>query len=121
MGKNEDDREVAVAKREDEVKAALADRLEAAEKILEAADVRDVEADIRDDASVQRDQAADLTTFVHPEDGDPYGSDNAGCRHAALDRVHAKDDRASAADDRQALTEDPDTNPDSSPVETNQA
>jgi hypothetical protein len=114
MGENEDDREVAVAKREDEVyrrEAALASRLEVAEEILEAADLRDIEADIRDDTSVERDRAADLAAFVQPQDGDSYGSDNPGRRHAALDRLHAKGDRASAADDRHSLTEGPDATP----------
>jgi hypothetical protein len=114
MSENEDDREVALAQREDEVhrrEVALAKKREAAEGILEAADLRDVKAATRDDASVKRDRAADLAAFVQPEDEDSYGADNPGRRHAALDRAHAKDDRASAADDRIALTEDPDAGP----------
>ncbi len=100
MDENENDREAAVAKRENAVdrrEAALADRLEAADDILAAADQRDVEADIRDDESAKRDQAADRAAFLHPEDGDSYGSDNPSRRHAALDLMHAKDDRASAS------------------------
>lgn len=114
MGENEDDREVTVAKREDEVyrrEAALASRLEVAGEILEAADLRDIEADVRDDTSVKRDRDADLAAFLQSQDPDSYGSDSPGRRHAALDRLHAKDDRASAADDRHSLTEGPDATP----------
>jgi hypothetical protein len=108
VGEGEERRD-AVEKRELNVgrrEAALVERLAAAKKILEAADLRDGEADLRDDASVTLDQAADLAAFVHPKDGDSYGSENPGRRHAALDRGHAKDDRVSAAGDRQALTEE---------------
>jgi uncharacterized protein (DUF3084 family) len=76
MAEDEDDREVAVAKREAEVarrEAALADRRAAAEGILENAEVRDVRADSRDDASAQRDKAADLAAFVNPQDADSCG------------------------------------------------
>ncbi len=89
------------------------DRLEAADEIIAAADQRDVEADSRDVAAVRRDQAADIAAFVHPEDGDSYGSDNLARRHAALDRMLAKDDRTSASDDRSMLTEDPVETPES--------
>ena len=118
MGDDEDDREVALARREDDVRrreAALAYRMKAAEAILRAADRRDVEADIRDDTSVDRDQAADLDAFVHPQDGHAYGSGNQLRRHAALDRLYAKDDRTSAADDREMLTKDQDAEPAETP------
>ncbi len=114
MGENEDGREAAVARRENEVyrrEAALASRIEVAEEILEAADLRDIEADVRDDTSVKRDRDADLAAFVQTQDADSYGSDNPGRRHAALDRLYARGDRASAADDRHSLAEDPDGNP----------
>ena len=88
------------AKRED----GLAAHLEAVEKILDAARVRDIEAEARDQASVARDHAADLEAFTCTDSGSGYGADLPARRHAALDRREAKGDRTSAADDRVALT-----------------
>jgi hypothetical protein len=108
MGESEDDREAALLKREDDVarrEAVLVDRVEAARDILHAAALRDVEADLRDETSVKRDQDADLAAFIDSKSGDSYGSGNPARRYAALDRGYAKDDRASAADDREMLTE----------------
>ena len=51
------------------------------------------------------DGPADLEAFTAPE-GEHYGWDGPGRRHAAMDRGHAKDDRTSAAADRTALTEE---------------
>lgn len=94
-------REAEVAKRE----AALAAHRETADRILDAAEVRDEEADARDRESEDRDRAADLKAFTSSDRDRPYGADLQTRRHAALDRHHSQGDRAVASEDRTALTE----------------
>lgn len=95
-----DQRDASLAKRE----AGLAAQVEAVEKILEAARERDIDADVRDQISTERDQSADLKAFTSQDGTDGYGADLPARRHAAMDRRDAKGDRASAAHDRVALT-----------------
>jgi hypothetical protein len=108
-----DPRDATRAKRD----AERASHLEIVEKVLGAAEVRDLDADARDLISTERDQAADLKAFTSPDGDNGYGENLPARRHAAQDRRDAKDDRTSAADDRAALThvaDDPDE-PDDAP------
>ena len=86
------------------VKADPARHPQEVQRILEAAIERDIEAEARDQVSVERDRAADLEAFTSTEGGEGYGADLPARRHAAMDRRDAKGDRDSAADDRAALT-----------------
>ena len=57
------------------------------EKDREAAAVEHAaHVDERDEPAVQHDLAADLAAFVAPN-GEPYGQDNPGRPHAAMDRL----------------------------------
>jgi hypothetical protein len=100
-GDDADQRDTNLAKRE----AFLAAHVVAVERILHAAQERDVDAEARDQISVERDHAADLLAFTSLDGSNGYGADLPARRHAAMDRRDAKGDRASAADDRAALTE----------------
>jgi len=117
------EREVAVAERETDVarreadvqvrELALAERLLGSDVVLAAADLRDIDAEVRDDVAVELDRASDLAEFVAPA-AHSYGGHNAGRRHAALDRDSAKSDRSSSAEDRRALAgvDEPEHEPD---------
>ena len=82
--------------------AGLAARRETVVNVLDAAEQRDIEADARDRASVERDHA-DLEALMTPDVNNGYGADLPARRHAAQDRDDAKGHRASAADDRAVL------------------
>jgi len=69
--------------------ADLAAHLDTVERILDAANKRDIEADARDQISVERDHAADLRAFTSTEGRNGYGADLPARRHAALDRHDA--------------------------------
>ena len=86
--------------------AALAERMEAAQAILDAADERDAAADTRDGVADKRENDLDLVEFLAPEDEHGYGGGWRERRHANLDREQAKDDRNASHGDRLALTEE---------------
>ena len=98
-GDGADQRDTSLVKRE----ADLAPHPAAVEKILDAAQRRDVDAEARDELSMERDRNADLEAFTSRDGFNGYGADLPARRHAALDRRDAKGDRAAAADDRAAL------------------
>jgi hypothetical protein len=74
------------------------------QRVLDDADARDEQADVRDSVAADRDGAADRESFLDP-DSDHNASLRAR-RSAAMDRSDSKDDRVSAADDRTELTPD---------------
>lgn len=86
--------------------ARRARRRDAADEILAAADARDDDADARDAAAVERENAFDKEDFMRPEG--TYSDHWPERRAAGLDREHSKDDRTASHDDRVALTEDQD-------------
>jgi hypothetical protein len=100
-GDGADKRDTSLVKRE----ADLAAHLETVVEILDAAQRRDVDAEVRDEISVERDRAADLEAFISRDGDNGYGADLPARRHAARDRSDAKGDRTAAADDRVALAD----------------
>lgn len=87
-----------------------AHRRDDADEILAAADARDVDADARDAAAVERENAFDKEDFLADEG--TYGHYWPERRAAGRDRAHSKDDRTASHDDRIALTEDQDEDED---------
>jgi hypothetical protein len=78
--------------------------MDAARRILAAADERDAISETRDLGGDRRDQHLDRARFLGTIGN--YGSDLPQRRDAALDRQHARGDRQASYDDRVALTED---------------
>lgn len=76
---------------------------EKAKKILGDADVRDSQANARDDVADERAAVADRARFM---DTDGVYTGHGERRAAALDRRDSKIDRESSADDRARLTAD---------------
>ena len=79
--------------RSDSVKAVLAD-----------AKARDDLADTRDTLADERERAASLHAFVHPND-DQHEPGMKARRDSAIDRIKAKADRVSSAEDRTKLSD----------------
>ncbi|MEO6413295.1 MAG: hypothetical protein ABIO48_11990 [Pedococcus sp.] len=76
------------------------------QRVLDDADARDEQADVRDSVAADRDGAADRESFLDPDSD--YNASLRARRSAAMDRSDSQDDRASAADDRTELTPDHD-------------
>ncbi len=79
--------------------------------LLDDAEARDHEADQRDSAAVERDEATALESFLDPDSD--FDAVLLTRRAAASDRYASKGDRLSAADDRTNLSSDHESFPDS--------
>jgi hypothetical protein len=75
--------------------------VEAARRILDAADERDAVAEARDAAADERERELDLVEML--DVATTYGTHWTERREAALDRWYARVDRAAARADRMAL------------------
>ena len=71
------------------------------EEILNAAELRDKQADVRDSEAYRRDMAANLDAFVRRVDDDEAYQARS---QAAKDRAHARADRVASKLDRHLLT-----------------
>jgi len=74
--------------------------------VLTDAAQRDESAEARDARADEREAAASLDAFLHPDD-DRFDAELKARRSSALDRADAKSDRAAAAEDRSKLSVDP--------------
>ncbi|TPG14951.1 hypothetical protein [Pedococcus bigeumensis] len=85
---------------------ASGERRAQVQRVLDDADARDEQADVRDSVAADRDGVADRESFLDPDSD--YDASLRARRSAAMDRSDSKDDRASAAEDRSELTPDHD-------------
>ena len=69
--------------------------------LLDDAETRDEQADVRDSIAAARDNAGDLESFLDPSTD--YDAVLRARRAASRDRTDSKGDRLSAADDRAKL------------------
>ncbi|WP_404380379.1 hypothetical protein LL946_10450 [Knoellia locipacati] len=88
----------------DHVNAQADGRRAQVQGILDDAEARDEQADVRDCVAAGRDSAADLESFLDPDTD--YSASLQARRSAAMDRSDSRVDRLSAADDRSKLTPD---------------
>ena len=71
------------------------------QRLLDDAEARDEQADVRDTVAAARDNAGDLESFLNPSVD--YDALLDARRAAARDRTYSKGDRLNAADDRSKL------------------
>lgn len=93
------EREVDAAARE----ARVNDRADDIKEVLADADRRDERADARDLVADEREHAASLDAFVHPND--QHDAAMKARRSSAIDRSDLKSERTSSADGRSRLSD----------------
>lgn len=101
-------READLAVREARAAARDVDRAErhgVDQAILDGADQRDQEAEVRDETADRRDSAASLAAFLADGSAADFGAALRQLRFAAVDRIDAKEDRTCAEQDRTDLTD----------------